>query len=227
MKKVFIIYGLPGSGKGTQANLLADKLGLIHFDTGKFLERTVHDPANKNNKIIQRERKLFDTGILCTPSWILKIVREQVVNFSHAGLGIILSGSPRTMFETFGDSKNMGLIKTLEHEYGKENIKVAFLKISLETSVKRNVGRRICPTCSAVIISYVHKNPLCPICLSKLKRRVLDTPKLIKEVRYKEYMTRTAPILAELKKRDYKICEINGEQLPAKVLEAVFKCVKI
>ena len=47
MNKAIIIYGLPGSGKGTQANLLADKLGLIHFDTGKYLERIVHDPANK------------------------------------------------------------------------------------------------------------------------------------------------------------------------------------
>ena len=60
MNKAIIIYGLPGSGKGTQANLLADKLGLIHFDTGKYLERIVHDPANKKNKIIRRERKNFD-----------------------------------------------------------------------------------------------------------------------------------------------------------------------
>lgn len=226
MKKVVIIFGLPGSGKGTQANLIADKLELTHFDTGKFIERTVHNPANKNNKIIQREKKLFDTGMLCTPGWALKTVRDRVITFSHAGLGMVFSGSPRTMFEAFGDLKNRGLMETFEREYGRKNIKILFLKIGLKTSVKRNVGRRICPTCNAVVISYVHKNPLCPICLSKLKRRTLDEPKIIKEVRFKEYMNRTAPILTELKKRNYKIYEINGEQLPAKVFNSAFRYLK-
>ncbi|KKU85302.1 MAG: hypothetical protein UY12_C0004G0001, partial [Parcubacteria group bacterium GW2011_GWA2_47_8b] len=43
-KKVVVIYGPPGSGKGTQANLLAWTKNFIHFDTGKFLEQVVNDP---------------------------------------------------------------------------------------------------------------------------------------------------------------------------------------
>ncbi|MEK9170390.1 MAG: nucleoside monophosphate kinase [Patescibacteria group bacterium] len=225
MNKAIIIYGLPGSGKGTQANLLADKLGLIHFDTGKYLERIVHDPANKKNKIIRRERKNFDTGKLCTPSWILKITREESVRLSRTGWGVIFSGSPRTMFEAFGDSRNSGLIGILEKEFGKKNITIFFLRITPEISIKRNSGRRVCPTCGAIIISYVHKNPLCPICLSRLKRRTLDNPGVIR-VRFKEYMERTAPILKKLKKCGYKIHEINGAMLPAKVFSAVFKYFK-
>jgi len=225
MKKAIIIYGLPGSGKGTQANLIADKFNFVHFDTGKYIERYVHDPENQKNNLVKRERLNFDKGILCSPEWVLKIVREKSISLAKAGYDVIFSGSPRTIFETFGDDKNIGIIKILEKEYGKKNIKILFLKISPETSIRRNSGRLICPICGAVIISYVHKNMTCPICLSKLKKRTLDNPKVIR-IRHKEYMERTGPILDKLKKRGYKICEINGEQLPAKVLNAVSKCVK-
>src|SRR5216684_407270 len=76
-KIVVMLYGPPGSGKGTQANLIADKLDLVHFDTGKFLEAAVHDPKRQKEKIIQRERKLFDSGILMTPSFVTKEVQRH------------------------------------------------------------------------------------------------------------------------------------------------------
>ena len=50
-KKVVVIYGPPGSGKGTQANLLAWTKNFIHFDTGKFLVQVVNDPDNKNDSV--------------------------------------------------------------------------------------------------------------------------------------------------------------------------------
>jgi len=59
MRKVIIIYGPPGAGKGTQANLLAGKLGLIHFDTGRYLEQILHDPEKQNNSEIKKAREIF------------------------------------------------------------------------------------------------------------------------------------------------------------------------
>ena len=103
MKRVAIIlYGPPGSWKGTQANLLAAKLGLIHFDTGHFLEAVVHDPSRGREALIRRERPLFDSGKLLTPSFVLKEVAAATKKVSRAGWGVVYSGSPRTLYEAEG-----------------------------------------------------------------------------------------------------------------------------
>ena len=117
MKKIaVIIYGPPGGGKGTQANLLANKLGLIHFDTGKFLESVIYDSDRKNNNVIKRERKNFETGKLMTPSFVAKEVMQAVNRISKAGWGVVFSGSPRTVYEA------QKLPPILEKLYGKKNI---------------------------------------------------------------------------------------------------------
>ena len=153
MKKVIIIYGPPGAGKGTQANLLAAKLGFLHFDTGKYLERFVHDPENQKNPIIKKERVLFDAGKLCTPGWVLKIVRQKTIELSRSNFGLVFSGSPRTVFEAFGDSKNQGLIEAFEKYYGKKNIIPIVLQVSPKTSVLRNSSRLVCFVCGTVVLS--------------------------------------------------------------------------
>src|SRR5258708_22322195 len=98
-KIVVILYGPPGAGKGTQANLLADKLDLIHFDTGKFLESIVHNPKRQKEKLVRRERALFDGGMLMTPSFVTGEVKREAKHIAAADWGLIFSGSPRTMYE--------------------------------------------------------------------------------------------------------------------------------
>jgi len=226
MKKVIIIYGPPGAGKGTQANLLAAKLGFLHFDTGKYLERFVHDPENQKNLIVKKERVLFDAGKLCTPGWVLKIVRKKTAELARSNFGLAFSGSPRTVFEAFGDSKNQGLIEIFEKYYGKKNIIPIALKVAPETSLMRNGGRLVCFTCGTVVLSGNCVGKACPICASPLKRRTLDTPEIIK-TRLKEYAERTAPILAGLKKRGYRLNKINGEPLPYAVFKNIIRKIKL
>ena len=215
-----MFYGPPGAGKGTQANLVAGKFGLLHFDTGKFIEQHVHDPENSRDKTTQEEKNNFDSGKLCTPSWVLKIVRGKTSHLSNAGFGLTFSGSPRTMFEAFGDKKNKGLMEVLEKDYGKKNIILFLLKVSPKTSIFRNSHRLMCSNCGTTILASKHKGKSCPICSGKLVRRTLDVPDVIK-VRLKEYKKRTAPILAGLKKRGYKITAISGEALPHQVFSKI------
>ena len=137
-KIAIIFYGAPGSGKGTQANLLANYFDLVHFDTGRFLESIVHDPKKQKSKIIKRERKLFDDGKLMTPSFVLQQIRSGVKAITKSGHGLAFSGSPRT----FGEAKI--LIPLLEKLYQKKNILVFELRIPEETSIKRNSNRIVC-----------------------------------------------------------------------------------
>lgn len=223
MKKVAIIlYGPPGSGKGTQANLLAAKLSLIHFDTGRFCETLVHDPDLKNNKIVARERKLFDSGILMTPSFVLKEVSKQTQKISKAGWGIVYSGSPRTLYEA------EGLLPVLEKLFSKKGIYVFVLNTPESVSLKRNGDRILCAVCKAPLLTafYPSKNPKhCPICAGPFYRRTLDDKSIIR-VRLKEYKDRTEPIFKLMKKKGYSINRINGTLPPFKVFNQILNKIK-
>lgn len=228
MQKVFVIYGPPGAGKGTQANLLSAKFGLYHFDTGKYIEHVVHDPKHKDDAVIQREKVIFDSGALCTPTWILDIIKERVTRLSKAEFGLAFSGSPRTMFEAFGDEKHKGLIQVLEEKYGRENIIFLYLKIEPEESIQRNSRRMICEVCGTGLLSIEggYEHTLCPICGGKLFRRTLDNPKVF-HTRIEEYNERTLPIIKALSEKGYKITEINGRPLPYQVLNEILKKIKL
>src|SRR3989344_2283095 len=146
--KAIIIYGPPGSGKGTQANLLELTDSFIHFDTGKYLENILADQvALKKSKELREQKKLFDSGRLLSPPFVLKIVKRRTAELARGSLNVVFSGSPRTVFEAFGDSKTESFISFLEKRYSKKNVSVFLLDVKSATSIKRNSGRLICLTC--------------------------------------------------------------------------------
>lgn len=221
-KLAVIIYGPPGAGKGTQADLLVRKSGFIHFDTGRYLEGLFRDAdAVRSSKILQREKKFFDEGDLCTPSWVLKIVSGATKKIARSGFSVVYSGSPRTLFEAFGDGRNIGLMRTLEGLYGKKNITVVKLEVRPKYSLKRNSERYICSVCGLPRLAGV-KTARCIFCAGQLRRRTLDDPNVIKE-RLIEYAKRTYPVLSEMKKHKFRVKKINGEPLPYKVSESITK----
>lgn len=214
-----ILYGPPGSGKGTQAELLAREFGLVHFDTGRFLESMVHDPARQREKIIRRERRLFDEGYLMTPSFVRKEVLRQIERLYQGGLGVVLSGSPRTLYEA--DS----VISLLEKLYGKKNIFVIRFIISDEEVMRRNTARLLCRICKAPLLTkyYPSKTPkYCPVCAGPLYRRTLDKPEAMR-LRLTQYRDRTEPVIKVWRKRGYRIHEVDGRLAPYKIFKEVMK----
>ncbi len=219
MQKVIILYGAPGSGKGTQANLLASKFDLIHFDTGKFFEAVVHDPKNQKDPQIKEERKLFDSGKLMTPAFVLETVKREAKEIHKAGFGIVFSGSPRTMFEA------EGLVPELIKLYEKKNIHVFVLDVPAVESIKRNSSRMMCRFCGYGLLSayYDVRNPKhCPVCGGPFYKRVLDNPETIK-IRLKEYNERTAPIFGYIKKQGIKQLKVDARPAPFKVYQKIIK----
>jgi adenylate kinase len=224
-KQAVILYGPPGAGKGTQAELLARRYGFIHFDTGNFLEQVVHAPGAAKDPLLRRERALFDAGKLNTPSWVLKVVTAEVRKIGIAGYSIVFSGSPRTLYEAFGEKGRGGLLATLMKFYGKRNVHPVWLNIRPAVTMKRNSARKKCSVCGLPKLAKANITH-CPFCEGPLYTRTLDDPKIIKE-RLKEFRGRTYPILREFQKRGMRVAKVNGEPAPYKVFASIVKTLEL
>lgn len=213
---VFLI-GPPGSGKGTQADLLAEKFGLTHIQTSKLGEAKINDAELvKNDPEVAEVKRLYDKGELFPPPWTVKIVLERSKELAEEGKGIVFSGSPRTIYEAENE------IPYFENLYGKENIKIVNLKIDETESLNRNIHRRICKANGHPIPNFEQFKDmkLCPHDGSEIVTRSLDTEETIK-TRNEVYHKRTEPILDFLEKKGYKIMDVNGVQSIQKVFEEI------
>ena len=180
-----IILGRPGSGKDTQANLLADRFGLIHIISSKMIEETLKTPKKTvklENKLydIERERHHLRSGALVNLNFVAALVKDKIKKVARQGKGFITSGSLRSLTEMKTD---LPLIESL---YGRDNMYIFHIKISPEEVYVRNLKR--------------HRKDL----------PELDTKKII-EKRLRTFNKYTWPVIKLLKKQK-RIIDINGEQ---------------
>lgn len=226
LKMVIILLGPPGSGKGTQGQLLAEKFGLYYFETSRIGEEAIQR-AKKGEYLIvdgkkyyfEDQKKKWERGELFDPPWITALAIKKFKELAKEGRGLVLSGSPRTLYEA---EKEMPILIKL---YGKKNIKIFHLEISPKETIFRNTHRRICQLFRHPIL-YLKENKnlkKCPLDGSKLvKRKRLDDPETIK-VRLKEYKQRTLPLIQYFKKIGFKVIKINGSPPPATVFHSILK----
>ncbi len=211
MKSVIILIGPPGSGKGTQANLLAEDESIIHLETSKIIEEKLKN-GSPDDPVLVQARSNFKSGKLVDPAAVTGWVIEKMREFAAQGKGIIFSGSFRTVYEAEHE------IPVSEELYGKDNIHVFSIILSEEESVKRNSTRRICKANRHPIPNFpeYEKITRCPEDDSEIETRVLDNPETIR-VRYQTYLKETEPVLAVFARHSYQVVEINGEQPIRKV----------
>ncbi|MDP3697434.1 MAG: nucleoside monophosphate kinase [Candidatus Taylorbacteria bacterium] len=214
-KWIIVLIGPPGSGKGTQADLLAEKFGLVHFETSKVLDEKLNN-ADPNDEILMREKKIRASGELNSPELVVEWALEKIRELAKKGLGLVFSGSPRTIYEAEHE------MPALEELYGKGNIKVIHLNLTKEESVKRNSSRRICKASRHSIPDFPMFKDIktCPKDGSELITQNFDTPETI-SVRYEVYLRRTQPILSFLQERGHNVMEVEGEQDIDKVFEDI------
>jgi adenylate kinase len=226
-EKIIIILGPPGSGKGTQAGLLAEKLGLFHLETSKIIETNLAQ-AKKGDFVKIKNKKYFlikekterDKGGIMSPPLVSFWLEKKIRQLRKEGEGIIFSGSPRTLNE------GREIIPLLKKLYGKNSIKVVLLSVREKYSAWRTTHRRICRLFRhPILFSKETKNlKNCPFDGSKLIIREDDDPKVIK-TRWKEYKERTLPLIDYFKKERIKVIEVNGEPPPVVVFQEILKAI--
>ncbi|MBI2625417.1 MAG: nucleoside monophosphate kinase [Candidatus Nealsonbacteria bacterium] len=228
-KKVIMLFGPPGAGKGTQAELLSAKLNLHYIESSKIIESNIME-AKEGDFVeiggqkysLTKEKELWANGILNTPEVVTFWFDKKIRELAKEGKNLVTTGIARTLYEA---KKITPLLKEL---YGAENIIVVLIKLSLKESVFRNSNRRLCELMRHPILYAKETEGLtiCPLDGSKLvKRAGLDDPEKI-PVRYKQYEERTVPVLQYFKEDGLIIEEVKGEQSVADVFEDILKVIK-
>ncbi len=131
-KAAIILLGRPGSGKDTQAELLAKKFGLTHVISSKLIKVALKKGKGAN---VEKERRMQKSGFLNTPKFVSALVRAKIESIAEHGRGIIMSGSPRTLVEL---KDELPLLKKL---FGKD-VYFFHVAISPEEVYIRNLKRR-------------------------------------------------------------------------------------
>jgi adenylate kinase len=210
--KLVILIGPPGSGKGSQALLLADKKRMHHLEVSKLLEkRFLYAKPEDVIKIGEEEYKLKEQerrwreGLLCEDAFVAKVVEENIEKLKEETEPILLDGYPRTK------SQALLAFPSLLSLYGKEGIFVIYLDIGEEESLKRNAGRRVCSLMRHSIINIEETKNLtvCPVDGSSLEKRVMDDPEKIK-TRLKKFREETIPAIKYIEEEGIKIIKIDG-----------------
>jgi len=223
--QAIIVLGAPGAGKGTQAALLAEKFNLVQIDTGKLCRKAMADfepesflEIEGKKYYLKDEKRKYEAGELNSSAFAFYLVKKTIIKATDAGMGTIFSGSPRKIEEA---KKLMCFLTDL---YGKENIKTFFLKLEVEDSIWRNSNRRICELRGHSILYNKETESLttCPFDGSKLIKRILDTPEIIKK-RFAFFEKDIIPVIEYIKDQDFHFQEIDGKLPVADGLNQILK----
>lgn len=205
--KIIVMLGAPGSGKGTQAKQLQDKLSIPQISTGDILRAI----AKENTPLGQQIRETQASGKLVSDQILVKVVRERTSK-EDCKNGFILDGYPRTL-------RQAEQLETLAADQGRE-LMVINVDIQDELLIKRLTGRRSCSSCGEIYNIYFKapkNDSVCDTCNQALIHRSDDNLESI-EKRLQEYHKNTAPLIDYYEKREC-LSSIDGTKPPDKVFE--------
>lgn len=180
-----ILLGPPGAGKGTQAQMIAQRYHITQISTGDILRKTVEE-----NISLGAELKTFmDQGQLVPDEVVIRIIEERL-RALDCNLGFILDGFPRTIAQA-------DALQPILTKIGKSIDHVINIEVDSEELVRRLSGRRTCKNCGAMFHLLFHppeQEGLCDRCGGTLYQREDDKEETIR-TRLEEYQKQTAPLI--------------------------------
>ena len=178
MKIIFL--GPPGAGKGTKAEIVAERLGIPTISTGAM----IREALKSGSEMGLEAKKFIEAGALVPDEVVIGIIKERLAK-SDCKRGFILDGFPRTVPQAIALD-----------EMGVSLDRVVSIEVPDDVIVARMSGRRVCQKCGATY--HVHDNPSkagdkCDKCGEELSIRSDDAPEVVLS-RLEVYHTTTEPL---------------------------------
>ena len=192
----FVIMGVQGCGKGTQARLLKEDYDVVHISVGDIFRWNIQT----HTKLAARINRIVASGQLVPDDIVEEIVRERL-NEHDWNYGFILDGFPRNrrQAEFFLESFDIDAVIHIE--------------LADVVVLQRLLSRRLCPECN-LDYNLIHHRPAaedrCDVCGSELVSRPDDSEEVVHK-RLNDYHTKTAPILDLFRQKEL-VVTIDGAQ---------------
>lgn len=196
-----ILMGLPGAGKGTQAEKIVEKYHIPHISTGDMFRLAIKEGTELGKKA----KKFMDQGALVPDEVTIGIVEERLQK-DDCQNGFLLDGFPRTIAQA-------DALQSLLNKMGEDIDHVLHVDVPEENLLERLTGRRICPTCGAtyhVLYNPSKKEGVCDKDGSELIQRDDDKAETVKN-RLEVNIEQTKPLLDYYRDKGYLVT-INGDQ---------------
>jgi adenylate kinase len=204
-----LLFGMQGSGKGTQGKVLADKYKMTIFEMGGQLRKIIDSSSPLGLKI----KSIVDSGNLVDDDTIMEVV-ENFISTIPSDQPVLFDGIPRTL------KQSEKLLNLLSKNH--RNVFAVLIKISQEEAIKRLTQRRICESCKGVYPPS-YKAEKCQHCGGNLVTRQDDNLDSIK-TRLNNYQNETMPVINSFYNIDHLI-EVDGEQQIENVAKEVVEKV--
>lgn len=213
-----VLLGAPGSGKGTEARLLSEKLNIPHISTGDLLRQAIAQETSLGKKA----RSYVERGGLVPDEVMVGLVEERLWK-DDGKKGFILDGFPRTLAQAKtlpGTLEGLGFSLDL----------VLHLEAPLEVLVGRLAGRRVCRKCQALF--HVQNMPpkkegVCDGCGGGLYQRPDDGEEVVRN-RLKIYQSQVGALLEYYRERGllHRVSSDKGPQETFAEIEKVIKEIR-
>ena len=206
-----IFLGAPGAGKGTQAEVVCEKLGIPAISTGNMLREAVKNgtPAGLAAK------ECMDKGDLVPDDVVIGILKDRIAQ-DDAKNGFILDGFPRTVAQAEAlDAMGVQIDKVIE------------ISVPDEKIIARLSGRRVCEGCGAsyhVDFKPTKVEGKCNLCGANVVQRIDDKPETV-VARLKTYYEKTAPLKNYYLSKG-KLITVQGQEEIAKTSELTLAAVE-
>ncbi|MDR0615765.1 MAG: adenylate kinase [Synergistaceae bacterium] len=209
-----VLIGPPGAGKGTQAAVIKEKLGIAHVSTGDILR----DNVIKKTEIGLEAESFMESGRLVPDGLMIGMIKARLAESDAASGGFILDGFPRTLHQA------EALDRLLE-EMSLSLDAVLLLAVPDDEVVKRLCNRRVCPSCGAiynVIACPAKAEGICDACGGRIIQRDDDREPVIRN-RLAVYRERTSPVLDYYEKRGllHTVDALEATDAAMRMLESI------
>ena len=209
-----LLYGAPGSGKGTQANMLRDRYGIPHIATGDMLRAEIQ-AGTPLGRIAQ---PILAAGHYVSDDVMIGMIRNRLSQ-PDCSEGFIIDGFPRTIPQA-------DALDILMDELGRGFDRVLYLKVEIDELLRRLSGRLVCPMCQR---TYPPRTSKCSVEGTALIQREDDKEEAVRP-RIEIYLEKTIPVLDHYRGEGL-VSEIDGtgtiDDIKQKVLAALSQNVSL